>query len=100
MYHFCLLCQPVLQHKPSADLDLSTEVATRLNLVDREPPAVVLPDAHAWHSDEDIPRLTKVGGSGGWCGRGGQEIMPLISFMCLFLCVGYGSRGELCAGSA
>nr|XP_040055283.1 sentrin-specific protease 2 isoform X2 [Gasterosteus aculeatus aculeatus] len=53
--------QPVgcVKHKPSADLDLSTEVATRLNLVDREPPAVVLPDAHAWHSDEDIPRLTK-----------------------------------------
>ncbi|KAM8917076.1 sentrin-specific protease 2 isoform 2-T2 [Spinachia spinachia] len=48
--------------KRSADLDLSTEVATRLNLVDREPPAVVLSDTHsarAWHSDEDIPRLTK-----------------------------------------
>ncbi|XP_037342159.2 sentrin-specific protease 2 [Pungitius pungitius] len=50
------------KQKQSADVDLSTEVATRLNLVDREPPAVVFSDthsAHAWHSDEDIPRLTK-----------------------------------------
>ncbi|XP_063765253.1 sentrin-specific protease 2 isoform X2 [Eleginops maclovinus] len=51
--------------KQAADLDLSTEVATRLNLVDRETPAVSLPDshsahtAHARHNDEDIPRLTK-----------------------------------------
>lgn len=46
----------------AAELDLSTEVATRLNLVDRESCAVGLPDAqtaHARHSDEDIPRLTK-----------------------------------------
>ncbi|XP_068194936.1 sentrin-specific protease 2 isoform X2 [Antennarius striatus] len=44
------------------DVDLSTEVATRLNLEDRETPAVGLPDIHSTHtrySDEDIPRLTK-----------------------------------------
>ncbi|KAM8736971.1 sentrin-specific protease 2 isoform 2-T2 [Acanthopagrus schlegelii] len=49
------------KQKQAADLDLSTEVATRLNLVDRETPAVV-PDAHTAHTrhtDEDIPRLTK-----------------------------------------
>ncbi|XP_054469537.1 sentrin-specific protease 2 isoform X2 [Anoplopoma fimbria] len=55
--------QPVrCAKKQAADLDLSTEVATRLNLVDRETPAVSLPDtysAHTRHSDEDIPRLTK-----------------------------------------
>ncbi|XP_034063291.1 sentrin-specific protease 2 isoform X1 [Gymnodraco acuticeps] len=57
--------KPVLQQKQAADLDLSTEVATRLNLVDRETLAVSLPDshpahtAHTRHSDEDIPRLTK-----------------------------------------
>ncbi|KAF3845037.1 hypothetical protein F7725_008200 [Dissostichus mawsoni] len=57
--------KPVLQQKQAADLDLSTEVATRLNLVDRETPAVSLPDshpahtAHTRHSDGDIPRLTK-----------------------------------------
>lgn len=59
--------QPVrcTKQKQAADLDLSTEVATRLNLVDRETPAVSLPDthsahvAHTRHSDEDIPRLTK-----------------------------------------
>ncbi|XP_034418831.1 sentrin-specific protease 2 isoform X2 [Cyclopterus lumpus] len=51
--------------KQAADLDLSTEVATRLNLVDRETPDVSHPDAHSahtaytWHSDEDTPRLTK-----------------------------------------
>uniref|UniRef100_A0AAX7TSP0 Ubiquitin-like protease family profile domain-containing protein n=1 Tax=Astatotilapia calliptera TaxID=8154 RepID=A0AAX7TSP0_ASTCA len=48
--------------KHPADLDLSTEVATRLNLVDRDTPAVGLPDthsAHTRHSEEDIPRLTK-----------------------------------------
>lgn len=59
--------QPVrnAKQKQAAELDLSTEVATRLNLVDRETPAVSLPDthsahtAHTRHSDEDIPRLTK-----------------------------------------
>lgn len=61
--------QPVrCAKKQAADLDLSTEVATRLNLVDRETPAVSVPDthsahtthtAHTRHSDEDIPRLTK-----------------------------------------
>ncbi|KAM3594846.1 uncharacterized protein V6R79_014854 [Siganus canaliculatus] len=51
--------------KQTAELDLSTEVATRLNLVDREIPAVSLTDprcaltAHTRHSDEDIPWLTK-----------------------------------------
>lgn len=46
--------------KHAAELDLSTEVATRLNLVDRE--TVSRPDAHSAHtrhSDEDIPKLTK-----------------------------------------
>ncbi|XP_076013898.1 sentrin-specific protease 2 isoform X2 [Genypterus blacodes] len=53
------------KQKASAELDLSTEVATRLNLVDRETPAVSLSDAHAahaahtWYSDEDVPRLNK-----------------------------------------
>ncbi|XP_070776495.1 sentrin-specific protease 2 isoform X2 [Enoplosus armatus] len=58
--------QPVrCAKKQAAELDLSTEVATRLNLVDRESPAVSLPDtqsalpAHTRHSDEDIPWLTK-----------------------------------------
>ncbi|XP_053290969.1 sentrin-specific protease 2 [Pleuronectes platessa] len=51
--------------KQAAELDLSAEVATRLSLVDRETPAVSRPDthtaftAHARHSDEDIPKLTK-----------------------------------------
>ncbi|KAA8577935.1 hypothetical protein FQN60_008768 [Etheostoma spectabile] len=50
------------KQEQAADLDLSTEVATRLNLVDKETSAVSLPDthsAHTRHSDEDIPRLTK-----------------------------------------
>ncbi|KAL3968742.1 ryanodine receptor 1 [Sarotherodon galilaeus] len=56
--------QPVgyMKQKHAADLDLSTEVATRLNLVDRDAPAVGLPDTHSAytrHSEEDIPRLTK-----------------------------------------
>ena len=52
--------------KQAAELDLSAEVATRLSLVDRETAAVSLPDtytlytAHTRHSDEDIPKLTKV----------------------------------------
>ncbi|XP_029350432.1 sentrin-specific protease 2 isoform X2 [Echeneis naucrates] len=47
------------------ELDLSTEVATRLNLADRETPAVSLSDslsaliAHTRHNSEDIPTLTK-----------------------------------------
>ncbi|KAM9842019.1 sentrin-specific protease 2 isoform 1-T1 [Aulostomus maculatus] len=51
--------------KPEAELDLSTEVATRLNLADTETPVVCLPDTHTTHnphirhSDEDIPRLTR-----------------------------------------
>lgn len=62
MYCFCNM----LEQKQGAELDLSTEVATRLSLVDRETPAISLPDthsahtAHTRHSDEDIPRLTKV----------------------------------------
>lgn len=57
---------PVCQQKQTAELDLSAEVATRLNLVDRETSAFVPPEAHSAHtvhtrySDEDIPRLTKV----------------------------------------
>ncbi|XP_029982888.1 sentrin-specific protease 2 [Sphaeramia orbicularis] len=45
--------------------DLSTEVATRLNLVDKAPPAVSPPETHSTHTaharytDEDIPRLSK-----------------------------------------
>ncbi|XP_068437159.1 sentrin-specific protease 2 [Clinocottus analis] len=56
--------QPVRCAK-AADSDLSTEVATRLNLVDRDTPDVSLLGAHSahtaytWHSDEDTPRLTK-----------------------------------------
>ncbi|XP_051942222.1 sentrin-specific protease 2 [Hippocampus zosterae] len=50
--------------KSVADLDLSTEVATRLNLVDRVMPAVSPAVSHtlathARHTDDDIPRLTK-----------------------------------------
>ncbi|XP_041669206.1 sentrin-specific protease 2 isoform X2 [Cheilinus undulatus] len=57
--------KPVLQQKQAAELDLSTEVATRLNLVDRETSAATIPEAHtahtahSRHADEDIPRLTK-----------------------------------------
>lgn len=56
--------QPVgyIKQKQGAELDLSTEVATRLNLVDRDTPAFSLLDthsAHTRHSEEDIPRLTK-----------------------------------------
>lgn len=59
------ICLSVYLQKQAADLDLSTEVATRLNLVDRETP-ISLPDTHSAHTahtrhiDEDIPRLTKV----------------------------------------
>lgn len=62
-----------VQQKQVAELDLSTEVATRLNLVDRETLAVGPPDAHSAHtahsrhSDEDIPYLTKVRLSGMRC---------------------------------
>ncbi|XP_028293238.1 sentrin-specific protease 2 isoform X3 [Gouania willdenowi] len=48
--------------KQTTDLDLSTEVATRLNLVDREPPVVGPSDTQSVHTrltDEDIPRLNK-----------------------------------------
>ncbi|KAM9709112.1 sentrin-specific protease 2 isoform 2-T2 [Menidia menidia] len=58
--------QPVRYTKKQAtELDLSTEVATRLNLVDRDTPAGSLSttqaaySTQARHSDEDIPRLTK-----------------------------------------
>lgn len=52
--------------KEATELDLSAEVATRLHLVDKDTTAVRLPDAHpshsafTRHSDEDIPKLTKV----------------------------------------
>ncbi|CAL8285444.1 unnamed protein product [Lota lota] len=49
-----------------SDIDLSTEVATRLNLVDRETPVLTQqsdqPPTRAIltrHNDEDLPRLTK-----------------------------------------
>ncbi|XP_056151964.1 sentrin-specific protease 2 isoform X2 [Lampris incognitus] len=51
--------------KPQAEADLSTEVATHLNLVDRENPALTRLDTHTthathtWHCEEDFPRLTK-----------------------------------------
>ncbi|XP_072313915.1 sentrin-specific protease 2 [Eucyclogobius newberryi] len=49
----------------SAEVDLSTEVATRLNLVDKAPAATSLPEsysahsAHARYTDDEIPRLSK-----------------------------------------
>lgn len=52
--------------KLEAEVDLSTEVATRLNLVDRESSALSLTETqpafitHTRHIDEDVPRLTKV----------------------------------------
>ncbi|KAF3701051.1 Sentrin-specific protease 2 [Channa argus] len=52
----CEDTQPVKCTK-AAELDLSTEVATRLNLVDRETPDTHW--AHIRHNDEDVPRLTK-----------------------------------------
>lgn len=61
------------QQKQAAELDLSTEVATRLNLVDREAPVVSPCDshsahkAHVRHSEEDIIYLTKVSLSGMRC---------------------------------
>lgn len=96
-----------MQQKQAADLDLSTEVATRLNLVDRET-AVSLPDthpahtAHTRHSDEDIPWLTKVRWSGVRCSQCDEEAwiqFLLFHVFIVFVCVGNGSRGELCAGS-
>lgn len=48
--------------KPSAELDLSTEVATRLSLVDKAPAAVSVPEsypAHIRYTDEDVPRLSR-----------------------------------------
>lgn len=97
----------MLQQKQAAELDLSTEVATRLNLVDRETPGVSPPDtysahtAHTRHSDEDIPWLTKVGLLGMRYSHCVKESMDTVSFyfMCLLtLCVGNDSRGELCSG--
>uniref|UniRef100_A0A667XP00 SUMO specific peptidase 2 n=1 Tax=Myripristis murdjan TaxID=586833 RepID=A0A667XP00_9TELE len=58
-------CYDCLLSKQAAEVDLSTEVATRLNLVDREIPSLPQPDthsthtAHARHSEDDFPRLTK-----------------------------------------
>ncbi|XP_043999042.1 sentrin-specific protease 2 [Gambusia affinis] len=59
--------QPVryAKQKAAADVDLSTEVATRLNLVDRDASAFSATETQpsyaslTKHSDEDIPRLTK-----------------------------------------
>lgn len=59
----------MLQAKQTTELDLSTEVATRLSLVDRSSPAGSIYDAqplyttYARHSDEDVPRLTRVRGN-------------------------------------
>ncbi|KAM4723241.1 sentrin-specific protease 2 [Anableps anableps] len=53
------------KQKEAADVDLSTEVATRLNLVDRDASAFTVTETqpsyapHIRHSEEDIPRLTK-----------------------------------------
>lgn len=54
------------QQEPATELDLSTEVATRLKLIDQEAPAAVAPETHSFdtahqrYSSEGIPRLTKV----------------------------------------
>lgn len=56
----------VLQQQQLTEMDLSTEVATRLTLVDREVPPFDPPgakSAHATplqHSEEKMPQLTKV----------------------------------------
>lgn len=100
-----LQCHPVLQQKQAAELDLSTEVATRLNLVDKETPAVSLPDAysahtaHARHSDEDVPRLTKVRCSEVKCSQSWKKAW--IQFHVFIVCVyvGNDSGGELCSGA-
>ena len=79
----------MLQQKQAADLDLSTEVATRLNLVDRETPAVV-PDAHTAHTrhtDEDIPRLTKVCLSGMTCSQENHQYIFCYLMYMYCLCV-------------
>ncbi|XP_068608254.1 sentrin-specific protease 2 [Brachionichthys hirsutus] len=50
------------KQRPVTDLDLSTEVATRLSLEDRESPAVSLTGVQSTrtrYSNEDIPWLTK-----------------------------------------
>lgn len=49
------------KQKPAAELDLSSEVATRLSLVDKAPAAVGLPEPHPAlrYSDDDVPRLSK-----------------------------------------
>lgn len=84
----------VRQKKQAAELDLSTEVATRLNLVDRETPAAILPDthpAHTRHSDEDIPRLTKVRLNVPEFGvvslRQRHQWIQFVYSMCLTVCV-------------
>lgn len=79
-----LLC--VLQQKQAAELDLSTEVATRLNLVDRETPADTHL-AHTRHSDEDTPRLTKVRRSGVRCGHCVEVSMDAVSFISCIYCL-------------
>uniref|UniRef100_A0A1A8IF27 SUMO1/sentrin/SMT3 specific peptidase 2 n=1 Tax=Nothobranchius kuhntae TaxID=321403 RepID=A0A1A8IF27_NOTKU len=53
------------KQKQTAEVDLSREVATRLNLVDRDMSAAVFPEgqptyvSHTRHGGEDVPRLTK-----------------------------------------
>lgn len=94
--HACFLWIIVLQAKQTAELDLSAEVATRLTLVDRSSSAGSIYDAqplyttYARHSDEDLPRLTRV--------RENVQLTQLLaeemhSFSsCHF--TGNGSRGE------
>lgn len=50
------------KQKQTAELDLSSEVASRLSLVDKAPTTVSLPEPHPPHTrytDEGIPRLSK-----------------------------------------
>ncbi|XP_038129314.1 sentrin-specific protease 2 [Cyprinodon tularosa] len=59
--------QPVKysKEKDASEVDLSAEVASRLNLADKDASALSISEApptyasHMWHSDEDIPRLTR-----------------------------------------
>lgn len=76
-----------VSQQKQTELDLSTEVATRLSLVDRE--TVSLPDshsAHLRHSDEDVPRLTKVGLKGS-VGVLLFEQRMFVSLQLLIICV-------------
>uniref|UniRef100_A0A3B5JZA7 Ubiquitin-like protease family profile domain-containing protein n=1 Tax=Takifugu rubripes TaxID=31033 RepID=A0A3B5JZA7_TAKRU len=59
---FLILTYELIYQKQTTEMDLSTEVAIRLSLVDREASPVSPPgalSAPSRHSEEDIPRLTK-----------------------------------------